>query len=212
MNYKINLFFFILFLLTIPLVGISVKKPDAASQLSQLLSSFNTYQATFRQTTFDSEKRVIQKSWGRIMLKRPRNFRWETNIFTNQIIITNGKSLWIYNKDLSQAIQQPLERRKTITPVSFLSGSIKDLKPNFTIKSSLNNGTIMFELVPRIKKNLNFKWIQLKFTQKKLTELTLLNQLEERSIFRFKHIKINQPLADYLFQLKPSHDVDIIKQ
>lgn len=213
MNYynKNNLFFFLLFLL-IPLVGIAVDRPDATSQLSQLLSGFHTYQATFRQTTFDSEERVIQQSRGRIMIKRPGRFRWETNIPTNQIIITNGKTLWVYNKDLSQASKQPLAKRTNINPASLLSGSIKDLKQNLTITSSPNDGTVVFELVPRIKKDLNFKWIRLKFFQKQLTEMTVLNNLEERSIFQFKKIKINQLLADHLFEFKPSRDVDVIKK
>ena len=210
MNYKNNLIFSLLLLL-VPLVSIIAKPPEAASYLSQLLSGFHTYQATFKQTTFDGEERVIQKSLGQIMIKQPGYFRWETYAPINQIIIADGRTLWFYNKELSQAVQQPLSERTNINPVCLLSGSIKYLKQNVAITSSTSSDDVVFQLVPQVKKNLNFKWIRLKFSQKQLTEMSVLNNLKERSIFQFGQIKINKPIADQLFKFKLSHNIDIIR-
>ncbi|MFK3617120.1 outer membrane lipoprotein chaperone LolA, partial [Coxiella burnetii] len=105
------------------LSGIVSAQSDATTQLSQLLSNFRTYQAKFNQITFDGQDRVIQQSHGRVMIMRPGRFRWETDSPTKQIIITNGKTLWVYDVDLSQATQQPLAQKTNINPASLLSGS-----------------------------------------------------------------------------------------
>ncbi|ACJ20258.1 outer membrane lipoprotein chaperone LolA [Coxiella burnetii] len=194
------------------LSGIVSAQSDATTQLSQLLSNFRTYQAKFNQITFDGQDRVIQQSHGRVMIMRPGRFRWETDSPTKQIIITNGKTLWVYDVDLSQATQQPLAQKTNINPASLLSGSVKDLKQKFTITISPTSDAATFQLVPRLGKSLNFNWIRLKFSKKQLTEMTVLNNLDERSIFQFSQIKVNAPLSSTLFEFKPSRGIDVVKQ
>ncbi|MBW5802324.1 outer membrane lipoprotein chaperone LolA [Coxiella endosymbiont of Ornithodoros amblus] len=185
---------------------------DATAQLSQLLSNFLTYQAKFNQITFDNQDQVIQQSHGRVMIMRPGCFRWETDSPTKQIIITNGKTLWVYDVDLSQATQQPLAKETNINPAALLSGSVKDLKQKFTITVSSTPDTATFQLVPHLGKSLNFNWIRLKFLKKQLTEMTVLNNLDERGIFQFSQIKVNAPLSSTLFAFKPSRGIDVLKQ
>ncbi|ABS77024.1 outer membrane lipoprotein chaperone LolA [Coxiella burnetii] len=194
------------------LSGIVSAQSDATTQLSQLLSNFRTYQAKFNQITFDGQDRVIQQSHGRVMIMRPGRFRWETDSPTKQIIITNGKTLWVYDVDLSQATQQPLAQKTNINPASLLSGSVKDLKQKFTITISPTPDAATFQLVPHLGKSLNFNWIRLKFSKKQLTEMTVLNNLDERSIFQFSQIKVNAPLSSTLFEFKPSRGIDVVKQ
>ena len=184
-----------------------------SSQLSQLLLGFHTYQANFNQITFDSRKdRVIQKSQGRMMIIRPGYFRWEIESPTKQFIITNKNTLWVYDVDLSQVTQQPLVQETNINLVSLLSGSIKDLNQKFTITLTSTANTIIFQLVPILKKTLDFHWIRLKFAKNQLTEMTLLNNLDEENIFQFNQIKVNAPLSSALFEFKPLHCCDVIKQ
>ena len=195
-----------------PLSGIVRAQSDATSQLSELLSNFRTYQAKFNQITFDAQDRLIQQSHGRVMIMRPGRFRWEADSPTNQIIIINAKTLWLYDVDLSQVTQQPLAQKTNINPASLLSGSVKDLKQKFTITVNPTPDTATFQLVPYLGKSLNFNWIRLKFSKKQLTEMSVLNNLDERSIFEFSRIKVNAPLSSMLFEFKPSRCIDVVKQ
>ena len=208
---KILISFLGLFLLFT--TGIGSTKSNAAAQLSQFLSNFQTYQAKFKQITFDSQDHVIQESLGRVMIMRPDCFRWEIGSLTRQIIITNGKMLWVYDVDLSQAMQQPLVEKTNINPASLLCDSVKDLKKKFTI--TLNDATaddIIFQLIPHSGKNIGFNWIRLQFHKKWLTGMMVLNNLDERSVFKFSQIKLNDTLSSTLFEFKPSRGVDIVKQ
>ena len=193
--------------------GIRSTKSNEATQLSQFLADFRTYQAKFKQITFDSQGYVIQESLGRVMIMRPNRFRWEIDSLTRQIIITNGKMLWVYDVDLSQVMQQPLVEKTNINLASLLYNSVKDLKKKFTI--TLNYATaddITFQLIPHSGEHLGFNWIRLQFHKKWLTRIIVLNNLDERSVFQFSQIKLNDTLPSTLFEFKPSHGIDVIKQ
>ena len=196
---------FIILLFLIAFLNTVTASPDTDLQLSRLLSGFRTYQAAFKQITFDSEDRVIQKSRGRVMIMRPNQFRWETDSPTEQVIITNGKTLCVYDVDLAQATQQPLTEETNINPASLLSGSIKDLNQKVTITIVSSNDGMTFQLVPKRKKDLNFNWLRLRFIKNQLVEMIVFNNLNEESIFQFNQIKMNAPLSIQLFEFRPSY-------
>ncbi len=201
---KIRLSVKVIFLL-LPLVAYA--QNDASVQLNQLLSSFQTYQANFHQVTQDTDGRVLQTSQGRIMIKRPGNFRWEADTPTKQIIITDGKTLWVYDVDLAQATRQPLNQQTNVNPASLLSGSVENLKKQFTITGGGN----VFQLVPT-KKGINFNWIRVEFRGGVLASMKVQNNLDEVSTFQFTNIKINPSLPPSLFQFKPPRGVDVVNQ
>lgn len=200
---KIIRYFFFLILLISPAFATS----DPALELNQLLSAFQTYQATFKQITRDSSGQVIQTSHGRVMILRPGRFRWESDVPTKQIIITDSKILWVYNVDLSQATQQPVSRAMSISPASLLSASVQNLKKQFKIARQGNSET--FTLSPQQNEN-TFQWIQLTFQQNHLVSMKVLNNLDETSTFEFQHIRINAPLSSSLFEFKPPGGVDVV--
>lgn len=212
MNYIKFIINFAILLFLIAFSSTVSASPDGTSQLSQLLSGFRTYQAGFKQITCDSKDRVIQQSQGRVMIMRPTRFQWETDSPTKQIMITNGKTLWVYDVDLAQATQQPLMEKMNINPASLLSGSVKDLNQKLTITIISSNDGVTFQLVPKRGKDLNFNWLRLRFVKNQLTEMTVCNNLDEKSIFQFNQIRMNAPLSIQLFEFKPSSGIDVVKQ
>ena len=180
---------------------------DPALELNQLLSSFQTYQATFKQMTSNSNGQVIQTGHGRVMILRPGRFRWESDSPTKQIIITDSKTLWVYNVDLSEATQQPVNQAMSVNPASLLSGTVQNLKKQFKITRLGNSET--FTLSSQQNDN-TFQWIRLSFQQNRLVSMKVLNNLGETSTFDFQHIQINAPLSPSLFEFKPPPGVDVV--
>lgn len=206
MNYINFIINFIILLFLIACSSTVAANPNIASQLSQLLSGFNTYQAVFKQITLDSEDRVIRKSQGRVIIMSPGRFRWETDSPTKQIIIMNGKKLCVYNVDLAQEVIYPIMGKTNINPASLLSGSINDLNQKFSIAIALlNDGNgVVFHLLPKRGQGLNFNSLCLKFVKNQLVEMIVFNNLNEKSIFQFNRIKMNVPLSIQLFKFQPS--------
>lgn len=184
---------------------------SAVDQLSERLKSFSTYQANFKQETFSLQGRLIQKSHGTMKIKRPGKFRWESLKPTQQLLITDGKTLWIYDADLQQVSQQQLLSRTSIDPAMLLSGSVKNLSDTFNVSVQATKGEEIFILLPK-KTNFGFKQIKMTFKQGQLTQMVVENNLSQISQFDFSNILLNRPLANDVFTFKPPAGVDVISQ
>lgn len=179
--------------------------------LSLLLKSFNTYQANFSQKTLSEQGSVIQTSNGVMMIKRPGHFRWESNKPTKQILITDGKVLWIYDVDLAQATKQMLASRTTIDPAMLLSGSLKDLNASFIVTLRVIGEDKIFTLLPK-KQNMGFSKVTLKFHKNVLVAMTVINNLAQTTEFDFSDVELNKLLANALFTFTPPKGVDVVAQ
>ncbi len=181
---------------------------DDANALAKHLMSFQTMTADFTQTVYDENHQVIQKNVGTMALSRPGKFRWAVETPNAQLLIADGAYLWIYDVDLSQATRQKLDKNKTTSPASLLSGSIENLEARFKV-TQLNH-TDNFKLVPKNKDDL-FQSIVLSFTQNKLTHMQLMDNLGSLSLFEFNHVQIDAKMAPSVFQFTPPKNVDVIR-
>src|SRR3990167_4745124 len=139
------LFFFIIFISDTIFAATQL---SAIAKLSGLLNQFTTFQAQFKQKTTDVENNVLQESEGRMMLVRPGRFRFETHNPTHQIVITDGKTLWVYDVDLKQATKQTIQH-SAINPAKLLSGDTNTLLKQFTVHMILHRDVLVFQLIPK---------------------------------------------------------------
>lgn len=183
---------------------------SAATKLSQLLTSFTTLQANFSQKTIDNNQAVLQHSHGILMLMRPNHFRWETQKPEHQIVITDGKTVWIYDVDLQQVTKQSTQH-SPINPAKLLSGNINELLRKFNISLLLRTASQeVFLLLPK-KPNPDFKSIKIIFKENKLTGMQIDNSMGQINIFAFSNIHINAPLSPTLFSFKAPQGVEVLK-
>lgn len=187
------------------------KSTSAAAQLGGLLHGFQTYQAKFNQVTLDSKGAVIQRSYGRVMIRRPGGFRWEADTPTKQIIIVDKKTLWTYDVDLQQATKRSLDTKASINPALLLSGSASNLTNQFNV-TLVSGEAHTFLLKPKHGSDVSFKSVQLRFKGGRLVGMRVVNSLGETSVFSFTHIQLNARLAPRLFQFKPPPSVDVVNQ
>ena len=187
-------------------------KTSAVSQLSALLNRYTTYQANFKQTTYSQEGHATQKSSGRVMMMRPGKFRWETKKPLQQIVIANGRTLWIYDVALEQATKQTLSRKKgVVDPAMLLTGKVSAIMQRFTVtRLTRRDSGFWFQLKPR-KKNAPFQLVQMQFKRARLTQIRIKNNLGQTSIFTFTNIRLNRRLNPNLFYFKAPRGVDVLQ-
>lgn len=187
----------------------AVEQNPATIKLTQLLNQFTTYQADFTQTTTDGQNQLLQQSRGRMMLMRPDRFRWETQSPVHQIVITNGKTLWVYDLDLKQATEQSLHSMP-INPAKLLSGDINALIKQFDVESIPHQRLMVFQLIPK-KPTQQFRSIALTFQGNQLVRIQIQTNVYQTNTFNFTHIQLNQALSPSLFQFHAPSDVTVLK-
>ena len=201
----------------------AVDTNSAAAKLSDLLNQMNSMQAAFTQTTQPTKKNKIpvkisrglrsniasQTFTGSMIVKRPGLFRWETQSPMNQLIIGNGKTIWIYDQDLMQATRQTVDAQVANTPALLLSGQTDQIIKNFKITQTAAGNS--FTLRP-LSKDSVFESLQLDFESDKLSKLILADALGQKTSISFSQSKLNGSIADSQFKFTPPKGVDIIDQ
>ncbi len=181
-----------------------------AEQLQNKLNAIHTMSAHFSQKV-TVKKKTVSKSSGSMALKRPGTFRWETKDPMEQLIVADGKKMWIYDVELEQVSVKTQQKGLGGTAALFLSGYDEDATQDFLVTEQNNGSSSTFNLKTKTDKE-NFQRIQLIFTNDQLTALELYDQLGQVTYVTFSNIKMNQNVSANLFQFKPPKGVDVIKQ
>ncbi|MBA2655152.1 MAG: outer membrane lipoprotein chaperone LolA [Gammaproteobacteria bacterium] len=196
------------FLLGVILFSSSAMADTASQQLDKFLSNFHSMSANFQQTSI-IKKSTAKKSIGTMALERPGKFRWEITSPNRQVIIADGKYLWIYDVDLEQATKQSLGK-DAHSPAILLSGSTAALEERFNIIDSKQEGSkVIFNLKPKRSQDM-VQRVELVFENDKLHQMSVIDNLGQKNIFTFSNVKINPSLATSLFQFHAPKGVDII--
>ena len=94
----------------------------AIERLTTLLNQAQTISGRFSQLTLDGSGTQLQETSGEMALKRPGQFRWHTDAPMEQLLVSNGEQIWLYDPDLEQVTIQKMDQRLTHTPALLLSG------------------------------------------------------------------------------------------
>ena len=183
---------------------------DAALQkLSAHLDPLKSMQAHFTQTVSDEQGKVLQTSEGTLAVKRGNQLRWETSAPFSYLIVTDGRVLWRFDKDLDQATRQAFKGELADTPALIFGGDSARLRSNYTVTWQQGSTGDRFELVPK-QKNALFHSLSLSFNGATVSELILRDNLEQRTDIRFDSVVANPALPDQLFQFSPPAGVDVV--
>ena len=182
----------------------------STNALEKLLAPIRSITANFKQVTYGSRGKVMQTSMGKMAVARPDNFRWYTITPNKQLVVTNGKLLWVYDVDLEQASVRSLKKAQNNTPAMLLSGKIEDIEKYYQIKQTKQQGTQQsFVLTPKQKQGL-FKQLQLNFNHQQIISMQFKDNLGQLVNITFSHVKTNPTIKASQFSFKPPPGVDVI--
>jgi outer membrane lipoprotein carrier protein len=185
---------------------------DAAAQrLSQLLSKAQTLTARFSQLTLDGSGTQLQETAGQLALKRPGLFRWHTDAPQEQLLVSDGKKVWLYDPDLEQVTIQALDQRLTHTPALLLSGDVSQIRDSFGITFKEAGGVVDFTLTPKASDTL-FDSLRLSFRNGVLNDMQLIDGVGQRTNILFMGVKMNQALDPDQFTFTIPKGADVIQE
>jgi len=183
---------------------------DAVKKLQVLLTSLDSVQASFRQTTLDSHGNFLQEVVGSMKAKKPGFFYWNTLPPMEQLLVTNGDRLWLYDPDLEQVTVKALDKRLSATPALILNGNVDDIGSEYHITAaSINADSWRFMLQPKDPESL-FEGLRLTFERGVLVEMFLEDGLGQKTSIIFHDIDQTTLLDDSIFTFQPPEGVDII--
>ncbi|MGK9067301.1 outer membrane lipoprotein chaperone LolA [Stutzerimonas chloritidismutans] len=186
---------------------------DQAStkRLTELLQKAETLTGRFSQLSLDGSGTQLQETSGEMALKRPGQFRWHTDEPMEQLLVSDGKKVWLYDPDLEQVTIQTLDQRLTHTPALLLSGDVSAISENFDVSHKEAGGVVDFTLTPKAKDTL-FDNLRLSFRDGVINDMQLVDGVGQRTNILFQGVELNAPIKADQFKFEIPEGTDVITE
>lgn len=181
------------------------------ARLTQLLEKSQTLQARFSQLTLDGSGTQLQETKGEMTLQRPGLFNWHTDAPQEQLMVSDGKKVSLYDPDLQQVTIKTLDQRLTQTPALLLSGDVSKISQSFDITAKEAGNIIDFVLKPKTKDTL-FDSLRLSFRGGLINDMQLIDGVGQRTNILFTGVKANEAVPASKFKFDVPKGADVIQE
>ncbi len=201
--------FFIIMLCTTSLAHAA----SGNERIQQFFTEVKSLRADFEQTVTDSKGKIIQDAKGTFVLQRPGKFRWDYHAPYPQLIVADGRKLWIYDPDLEQVTVKQLDSVLGGTPAQLLSGA-RFPQQDFAVISlgtpkGQRDGLDWIELTPKASEK-DFEKVQLGFDQRDLRMMTITDNFGNTTHLKFNNLQRNPTIEASAFEFTPPKGVDVV--
>jgi outer membrane lipoprotein carrier protein len=197
-------------LLAIALQPLAAHASDAVARVEAYLSKLQTLSADFVQIVQDRRGQVTDRATGTLSLQRPDRFRWDYREPHEQVIVADGRQVWLYDPDLEQVTVRTLEQGLGSTPAMLLSGTGK-VGDAFTAGPvERSRDWTWCRLVPK-QHGSDFERVSLAFDAKnELAAMELVDKLGQTTLIEFRQLRRGARLDEGLFRFVPPPGADVI--
>ncbi|NOQ69037.1 MAG: outer membrane lipoprotein chaperone LolA [Gammaproteobacteria bacterium] len=205
--------FFINIFLILAVVSVNAFAEDKKTStgeiyLEKFLANTQTMQANFQQTLRTHDGEVLQQTEGKFYLNRPGKFRWNYQSPYEQIIVSDGDRIWIYDVELQQVTVQKQSAGLPATPMALLEDGSKLYQSFNVFPLDEQNGVYRLKLQSKTKES-DFAEIVIGLDAKGLRFMQLHDQFEQVTDIVFSDISTNTKLSEDIFKFIPPEGVDV---
>lgn len=187
-----------------------VEAADAAAErVDRYLARIETLRAEFRQEIVDSTGSVRDAASGTLAVAKPGRFRWDYRSPGEQLLVSDGATLWLYDVDLEQVTVRRAGETLSATPASLLSGTGKASEAFDIRDAGIADGVEWVDLTPRLQ-DTDFRLIRLGFLQGAPARMELVDRLGQTTRIHFTSVEVNPALPPALFAFEIPAGVDVL--
>ena len=192
------------------LLASTAANAGARADLDAFTHGLKGLQGGFAQTVYDSNGAKKESSTGRVSLSAPRLFRWEYVKPYPQLIVADGKTVWVYDPDLQQVTRRPQGAAEGNSPLAALVDPAKLDQDYLVAEAGTADGLEWLTLTPRDKDDASFESARLGFDRNGLERMSFTDLLGQRTEIVFAKWQRNPAFASGTFTYVPAKGVDVV--
>jgi outer membrane lipoprotein carrier protein len=182
---------------------------SARDQLQRFSEGLETLYAQFEQQVIGPDGATEDTSSGEVWLSRPRLFRWEYGGDFPEIVVADGKNIWIYDEELDQVTVKSQTQAAMDSPLTLLTDPGR-LDDQFEVREmGESEQWQLLELRPK-DKEADFESILLGLRDDSLQLMVMEDAFGLRTEVTFRMIQRNLELDSALFTFDPPESADVI--
>ncbi len=203
-------FSFLVACFCIPLLA----KASAIEQFKHFLIHTQSARGEFAQVQVRQENgknlRMGSPSTGVFLFSKPGKFIWNYKKPYEQILQTDGKKLYIYDKDLNQVTTKKLGAALGASPAAILFGST-DIEKNFSLSEDGVRGDLEWMKATPKDKESAFLYVNIGMKNNIPVAMEIYDSLGQISLIKLMKFEKNPSLHTNTFQFVMPKGVDIFE-
>ncbi|MEG3000828.1 MAG: outer membrane lipoprotein chaperone LolA [Comamonas sp.] len=191
---------------------------DGMGSLESFMKDSQAGKAQFTQTVTspgrDGQPGRTKTSSGEFQFQRPGKFSFHYTKPFEQVIVADGKTLWMLDKDLNQVTQRAQGQALASTPAAILASAtdLNGLRKDFSLSNVPDaDGMEWVQAEPKSADN-QLRQVRVGFTGGKLAALDIVDSFGQRSLIRFSQLQLLASLPASTFHFTPPAGADVLKQ
>ena len=181
---------------------------DDSAALKKKLASFRQFSAHFEQEVLDAQGKPLQKGSGEMVLQRPDHFRWEAKQPDDNLILSDGKAVWLYDPFVEQVTVMSLSKAVVNTPFLLISSTDDKIWKNYLIDQDGSAFTITSK-----QKDQRIESLRMVFDDKNhITRMEVSEAQGQRSEFTLSAFNANPTIKADTFNFKTPEGVTVDDQ
>lgn len=171
----------------------------------------NSWRGEFVQTLTDINGNPQQLVAGHFALQQPNLIDWHYAAPLNQRLVSDGTTLWFYDRDLEQVSVRPVDELLLQSPAAILLGQLP-LGDGYRYRVERSGQATDYTVVGSgsTDSGVSISEFTLAWQGDQLLSLTLLDGLGQRTVLSFGAIERNPELAVEQFRFSPPEGVDVV--
>ena len=181
---------------------------DPAVLLAEVRKDLLALKAEFIQyeLTLDNEK--LDMNSGTVWMQTPDRFRWQYKEPIEQLIVADGKQVWVYDEDLEQVTVKAQDNG--LNPIYVIINDELS-QQHYNIKFEVSNqNSDWLSLTPKVKSE-EVKSVWLAVEEGSIQQIKVFNHFDQTMVFEFNNIEKNPEIDNELFVFTPPEGVDVIQ-
>ncbi|MBT3992494.1 MAG: outer membrane lipoprotein carrier protein LolA [Gammaproteobacteria bacterium] len=179
--------------------------------LKNYLTNINTMEADFEQSNYSNSNALIDKSIGRIKIKKPDNLLWDIELPFSKKIALQKDTLRIFDSQLNQLLISSIPMEIENSFLILLLSNANILNFYSIVKIEKDGDEEQFSLVGNNRRNI-FEKIEIYITKDKLSKFIFVSATNESIELELMNVLINKHLPDKDFIINVSDNTEIIDQ
>ncbi len=185
-------------------------RADSVDTLRDFVRDVKTGRSTFTQTVTAPDGAKKKSSSGSFEFARPNRFRFAYAKPFEQLIVADGRKVWIYDADLNQVSARKLSNALGATPAALLAGG--SLEIDFDLAAMpAKDGLDWVKATPKAKDGA-FQSVLIGFRGKDLAAVEIVDSFGQRSLLQFAQLAPNVAIAPERFVFTVPPGADVIEQ
>ncbi|KOY34075.1 outer membrane lipoprotein chaperone LolA [Vibrio parahaemolyticus] len=174
-------------------------------ELNKRLAMNEGFSADFSQQVISPEGETVMEGEGSVEIARPSLFRWSTTFPDENLLVSDGKTLWYYSPFIEQVSIYWQEQATEQTPFVLLTRNRASDWDNYKISQKGNE----FTLIPTAVDSTQGQF-QINIDTKGVVKgFNVIEQDGQKGLFTFSNVKLGKPKADrFTFTVPKGVEVD----